>query len=241
MKRRKEEFLKKAKKKPGKEEEDFEAYKQKLQEEFSKNVLEKMTDFDTLKLKNGLKQRLLNANILNENYLDRLSRIKNLNSVKTEGGYDNKYVILRMDIEECKRNYEDEVDDDGKIIGRHLKNIDFLKTKDKMMQSLNYVLNNGVRVVLLLVDFGPKSSTFSPEFSVKDLVPYIESGLDHPAFYCQNLEELVNYNKKIDEDDLKDNCCIVMENINFFQEECDKESVKDELINPNGETRSLSL
>ena len=32
-----------------------------------------------------------------------------------------------------------------------------------------------------------------------------------------------------------------MENINFFQEECDKESVKDELINPNGETRSLSL
>ena len=241
MKKRKEEFLKKIKKKPGKEEEENEIYKKKLEEELSKNILEKIVDIDSLKIKNGLKQRLLNANILNENYIDRLSRIKNLNSVKTEGGYDNKYVILRMDIEECKRNYEDEVDEDGKITGRHLKNIDFLKTKDKMMQSLNYVLNNGVRVVLLLVDFGPKSSTFSPEFSVKDLVPYIESGLDHPAFYCQNLEELFNYNKKIEEDDLKDNCCIVMENMNFFQEECDKENFKDELINPNGETKTLSL
>ena len=32
-----------------------------------------------------------------------------------------------------------------------------------------------------------------------------------------------------------------MENINFFQEECDKENFKDELINPNGETKTLSL
>ena len=76
---------------------------------------------------------------------------------------------------------------------------------------------------------------------MKDLVPYIESGLDHPAFYCQNLEQLMDYNKKIDDDDLKDNCCIVMENINFFLEECNKENFKDELINPNGDEKTLSL
>ena len=243
MKKRKEEFLKKAKKKPGAkgEEEENEIYKKKLEEELSKNILEKINNIESQKLKHGLKEKLLSANVLNESYLDRLSRMKNLNSVKTEGGFDNKYVVLRMDIEECKRNYEDEVDEDGKVIGRHLKNIDFLNTKDKMMQSLNYILNNGVRVVLLLVDFGPKSGIFSPEFSVKDLVPYIESGLDHPAFYCQNIEELIDYNKKIDDDDLKDNCCIVMENINFFKEECDKENFKDELINPNGDEKNLSL
>ena len=51
----------------------------------------------------------------------------------------------------------------------------------------------------------------------------------------------MDYNKKIDEDDLKDNCCIVMENINFFQEECNKENFKDELINPNGDEKTLSL
>ena len=242
IKRRKEEFLKKIKKKPGKnEEEEIEIYRKKLGEELTKNILEKITDIESQKLNKGLKSRLLNSYILDDNYLDRLSRIKNLNSVKTEGGYDNKYVILRMDLEECKRNYEDEVDEDGKVIGRHLKNIDFLNSRDKMMQSLNYILNNGVRAVLLLVDFGPKTGTFMPEFSVKDLVPYIESGLDHPAFYCKNLEELMDYNKKIDEDDLKDNCCIVMENINFFQEECDKENTKDELLNPNGDEKSLSL
>jgi len=211
-------------------------------EELSHNILEKIDDIGTLKSKNGIKDKLLNANILNENYLDRLSRIKNLNSVKSEGGFDNKYVVLRMDIQECKRNYEDEVDEDGKITGRHLKNIDFLNTKDKMMQSLNYILNNGVRVVLLLIDFGRKTGgTFVPEFSIKDIVPYIESGLDHPAFYCKNLEELSEFNKKIDEDDLKDNCCIVMENINFFIEECGSENIKDEILNPNGNNKSLSL
>ena len=241
MKKRKEEFLKKIKKKPGKEDEENEIYKKKLEEELSKNILEKMEDIQSKKLKSGLKDKLLSANILNETYLDRLSRIKNLNTVKAEGGYDNKYVVLRMDLEECKRNYEDEVDEDGKVIGRHLKSIDFLNAKDKMMQSLNYVLNNGVRVVLLLIDFGPKSGVFSPEFSVKDIVPYIETGLDHPAFYCKNLEELIEYNKKIDDDDLKDNCCIVMENINFFLEECDKENFQDEILNPNGEEKNLSI
>ena len=242
LKKKKEEFFKKVKKKPGKnEEEEHETYKKKLEEEITKNIIDKITELKTDNINRGLKYKLLNSNVLDENYLDRLARIKNLNSVKTEGGFDNKYVILRIDLEECKRNYEDEVDEDGKVIGRHLKNIDFLNSKDKMMQSLNYILNNGVRAALLLVDFGPKTGTFMPEFSVKDLVPYIESGLEHPTFYCQNLEELFNYNKKIEDDDLKDNCCIVMENINFFQEECDKEIVKDELLNPNGNIKNLSL
>ena len=243
LKKKKEEFLKKAKKKPaGKGEEDEnETYRKKLGEELTKNILEKITDIENQKLIKGLKKKLLNSYLLDEEYLNRLSRIKNLNSVKTEGGFDNKYVVLRMDLEECKRNYEDEVDEDGKVTGRHLKNIDFLNAKDKMMQSLNYILNNGVRVVLLLIDFGPKTGVFTPEFSIKDIVPYIESGLDHPAFYCQNIEELMEYNKKIDEDDLKDNCCIVMENINFFLEECDKENTKDDLLNPNGNEKNLSL
>ena len=243
LKKKKDEFLKKNKKKPaGKGEEDEnEVYRKKLTEALSNNILEKINDIGNQKSKNSIKENLLRANILNENYLDRLSRVKNLNNVKTEGGFDNKYVVLRMDIEECKKNYEDDVDDDGNVVGRHLKGIDFLKTREKMMQSLNYILNNGVRVVLLLVDFGPKIGSFNNEFSVKDLVPYIETGLDHPAFYCKNINELFDYNKKIEEDDLKDNCCIVMENINFFQEECGNENFTDEIINPTGKEKILSL
>ena len=243
LKKKKDEFLKKNKKKPaGKGEEDEnETYRKRLTEALSSNILEKINDIGEQKSKNSIKENLLRSNILNENYLDRLSRVKTLNNVKTEGGFDNKYVVLRMDIEECKRNYEDDEDDDGNVIGRHLKGIDFLKTREKMMQSLNYILNNGVRVVLLLVDFGPKIGSFNNEFSVKDLVPYVESGLDHPAFYCKDLNELIEYNKKIDDDDLKDNCCIVMENINFFQEECGNENFTDELVNPTGKEKTLSL
>ncbi len=243
LKKKKDEFLKKNKKKPAAkgEEDENETYRKKLTEALSNNILEKINDISNAKSKNSIKESLLRANILDENYLDRLSRVKTLNHVKTEGGFDNKYVILRMDIEECKRNYEDDVDDDGNVVGKHLKGIDFLKTREKMMQSLNFILNNGVRVVLLLVDFGPKIGSFSNDFSVKDLVPYIESGLDHPAFYCKDLNELIEYNKKIDEDDLKDNCCIVMENINFFQEECGNENFQDEIINPTGKEKSLSL
>ena len=243
LKKKKDEFSKKNKKKPaGKGEEDEnEVYKKKLTETLTSNILERINDIGNAKSKNSIKENLLRSNILNENYLDRLSRVKTLNSVKTEGGFDNKYVVLRMDIEECKRNYEDDEDEDGNVIGRHLKGIDFLKTREKMMQSLNYILNNGVRVVLLLVDFGPKIGSFNNEFSIKDLVPYIESGLDHPAFYCKDINELIEYNKKIDEDDLKDNCCIVMENINFFQEECGNENFQDEIVNPTGKEKSLSL
>ena len=243
LKKKKDEFLKKNKKKPaGKGEEDEnEVYKKKLIETLNNNILEKINDIGNAKSKNSIKENLLRSNILNESYLDRLSRVKTLNNVKTEGGFDNKYVVLRMDIEECKRNYEDDEDEEGNVIGKHLKDIDFLKTKEKMMQSLNFILNNGVRVVLLLVDFGPKIGSFNNDFSVKDLVPYIESGLDHPAFYCKDINELIEYNKKIDEDDLKDNCCIVMENINFFQEECGNENFTDEIVNPSGKEKSLSL
>ena len=45
LKKKKEEYLKKTKKKPGKEEEENEIYKKKLEEELSKNILEKINIF----------------------------------------------------------------------------------------------------------------------------------------------------------------------------------------------------
>ena len=62
----------------------------------------------------------------------------------------------------------------------------------------------------------------------------IEKNLGHPTYFCKDLNELEDYNKKIDEEELKDNCCIVMENINFFMEEWGVELVH---INPKGEEK----
>jgi len=64
----------------------------------------------------------------------------------------------------------------------------------------------------------------------------IEKNLGHPTYF-----ELEDYNKKIDEEESKDNCCIVMENINFFMGEWRVELVQDEIINPKGEEKSLSV
>ncbi len=65
--------------------------------------------------------------------------------------------------------------------------------------------------------------------------------MGHPTYFCKDLNELEDYNKKIDEEESKGNCCIVVENINFFMEEWGVELVQDEIINPKEEEKSLSV
>ena len=65
--------------------------------------------------------------------------------------------------------------------------------------------------------------------------------MGHSTYFCKDLNELEDFNKKIGEEESKDNCCIVMENINFFMEEWWVELVQDEIINPKGEEKSLSV
>ena len=130
--------------------------------------------------KSKIKNEILNANILDEPYIERLSRIKTFNNVKTEGGFDNKYVVVRVDLEECKLVYVDDEDEEGNVIGNHLQNIDYLTSKDKIFESLSYLLNNGVKAALLLVDFGPKVGSFKTEYSLQYLTSYIPSSI--PAY-----------------------------------------------------------
>ena len=52
--------------------------------------------------------------------------------------------------------------------------------------------------------------------------------MGYSTYFCKDLNELEDYNKKIDEEESKGNCCIVVENINFFMEECGVELVQDE-------------
>ena len=245
LKKKKDDFLKKNKKKPpakGEEEKDeMEEYREKLMHKLSENILIKMNKINSENNKNKINDDILKANILDESYIERLSRIKTFNNVKTEGGFDNKYVVLRVDLEECKLIYVDDVDEEGNVIGNHLSTIDYLTSKDKILQSLSYLLNNGVKAVLLLVDFGPKAGNYKKEYSLHYLTTYIEKNLEHPTYFCNNLEELIDYNKKLEEEDLKDNCCIIMENLNFFPEECGVENYQEDLINPNGEEKSLCL
>ena len=245
LKKKRDDFFKKNKKKPpakGEEEKDeMVEYREKLMKQLSENIHIKINDISQENNKSIIKNLLLQGNSLDENYIQRLARIKTFNNIKTEGGFDNKYVVLRIDLDECKLIYVDDTDEEGNVIGNHLSTIDYLSAKDTILQSLIYLLNNGVKVVLLLVDFGPKMASYKVEYSLKYLTSYIEKNTEHPTYFCKNLTELEDYNKKIEEEELKDNCCIVMENINFFLEECGLEMVKDDLINPKEEEKALCL
>ena len=245
LKKKKDDFIKKNKKKPppkGEEEkDDMEEYREKLMKQLSENICAKMNGIGLENNKSIIKAQLLQGYSLDEKYIERLSRIKTFNNVKNEGGFDNKYAVLRIDLEECKLIYADDTDEEGNVIGNHLSTIDYLSAKDTTLQSLIYLLNNGVKAVLLLVDFGPKMGSYKVEYSLKNLTTYIEKNLEHPTYFCKDLTELEEYNKKIEEEELKDNCCIVMENINFFLEECGVELVQDELINPKNEEKSLGI
>ena len=244
LKKKNDAYSKKAKKKAKNAEEEqneINEYHQKLSDKVRDNILEKINGISNANNENSLKESVLTSNTFNEDYIDRLLRVKTLKNIKNEGGIDNKFIVCRIDIETYKRNYSDQLDEDGNVIGKKFKNVDFLDTKDTMFDSLNYLLNNGAKAVLLLVDFGPKIGNEMQEFTTNDLVNYIEIATEHPTYFCKNLEELNDYNTKIEEEELKDNCCIIMENINFFQEECGFEKYQEDIINPNGEQENLCL
>ena len=244
LKKKNDAYSKKAKKKAKNAEEEqneINEYHQKLSDKVRDNILEKINGISNANTENSLKESVLTSNTFSEEYIDRLIRVKTLKNIKNEGGIDNKYVVCRIDIETFKRNYSDQLDEDGNVIGKKFKNVDFLETKDTMFESLNYLLNNGAKAVLLLVDFGPKIGNEMQEFTTSDLLNYVEVATEHPTYFCKNLEELADYNLKIEEEELKDNCCIIMENINFFQEECGFEKYQEDIINPNGEQENLCL
>ena len=245
LKKKRDDFIKKSKKKPSKNPEDeqneLNEYRQRLSSKLTEQILNKITEIDKKNTEIKTKEEILNQNIFNNEYINRLTRIKCLRNIKNEGGLDNKFVVVRIDIENFKRIYIDDFDEEGKIIGHHFNKIDFLDTKDKMFESLSYVLNNGVKAALLLVDFGPKIGKNVPEFSLKDLKDYVEINLEHPCYFANNLDELYDFNVKIEEEELKDNCCIIMENLNFFEEEIGFETFQEDVINPNGITKKLCL
>ena len=148
LKKKKDDFIKKNKKKPppkGEEEkDDMEEYREKLMKQLSENICIKMDGIGLENNKSKIKEELLLGNTLDEKYIERLSRIKTFNNVKMEGGFDNKYAILRIDLDQCKLIYVDDIDEEGNVIGNHLSKIDYLSAKDTMLQSLIYLLNNGV-------------------------------------------------------------------------------------------------
>lgn len=242
--KKKDEFYKKNKKKPPKNAEEEQAelaeYHSKITAGIREKLLNKINNIDTESIKHRINQSVISSLNFDENYIDRICRIKSLKTVKNEG-LEGKNILLRIDIEKYEHIWEDNYDDDGKFMKRQLKSIDFFQIKDTILQSMNFMFDNRAKSIILLTDFGPKNGVFNPEFSMKYFYDFLikDNLVDNPIYFVNDLEELSDFDSKLENEVFKENCLIIMENLNFFPEEVGYETDKlIDLINNSNEINS---
>jgi len=234
LNKKKDEFYKKAKKKLPKnaeeEESELAAYKAKLLDNTKLRFLNKFKNIDLESFKNRVNEKILFSQVFDEEYIERISRIKSLKTVKNEG-LEGKNIVLRIDIEKYEMQFEDIFDEDGKFIKKNLKSIEFFNVKDTILHSMNFMFDNRAKSIVLLCDFGPKTGVYNPDYSLKYFHDFLvrESILDNPIYFINDLEELSDFESKLENEVFKENCLIIVENLNFFTEEAGFEYEKNNL------------
>lgn len=224
LNKKKDDFYKKAKKKPPKnveeEETEITAYKAKLVDNLKLRFLNKFKNIDLESFKNKVNEKIIYSQIFDEEYLERISRIKSLKTVKNEG-LEGKNIVLRIDIEKYEMQYEDIYDEDGKFIKKQLKSIEFFNVKDTILHSMNFMFDNRAKSIILLCDFGPKTGVYNPDYSLKYFNDFLvrENILDNQIYFINDLEDLSDFDSKLENEVFKENCLIIVENLNFFTEE----------------------
>lgn len=239
--KRKDDFYKKSKKKPPKNSEEEESeltnYKNKLIENINEKFLNKFNVIETENFKNQINENIIYGQILDDDYIDRLSRIKSLKSIKNEG-LEGKNIILRVDIEKYTVIYEEILEEDDKVSKKQIKYIEFPSVKDTILQSMNFMFDNRAKSIILLSDFGPKTGVYNADFSMKYLYDYLlrENLLDQPIYFISDFEEISDFDSKLENEIFKENSLIIVENLNFFPEEVGFEYEKIE-----GENNSVII
>lgn len=253
LNKRKDEYIKKAKKKPykNKDEEanELNECKLKVYEKIKSTFLDKVSsNIEHDKLHYILEPLSLDSIRFDDDYIERVSRVKSLKTVKNEG-LEGLSVVLRIDIEYYEHIYESNYNDDGVVIGKSLKGINFPHAKETILQSMSFLLDNRVKVVLLLAEFGPKLGHYHPDFSMKYFYDFVirENLVDQAPYFIQNVQDLWDLKDKLENDEIKDNSLIILENINFSPQECNFELETDPLLLPKNlkegtyDTQNLKL
>jgi 3-phosphoglycerate kinase len=233
LNKKRDEFYKKTKKKPLKpeeEEKELQEYRIKLQNIVKEKLLEKFEGIENVIL--DLESKILNSYTFDEEYIDRLCRVKSLKSAKSDG-IEGKLIVLRIDIEDFQVVYQDIFDTDDNVIGKEIKEINFPNAKETFLKTASSLLDNRAKAVLLLVDFGPKIGVTNPDFSVKYLKDFIEKEqLIEQSIKVIDVDALYELQRHIDleENSFKENSLLILENLNFLPEECGLEVEKDPFL-----------
>jgi 3-phosphoglycerate kinase len=231
--KKKDEYYKKLKKKmplkPEEEEKELNDYKAKMATSIKEKIMDMLKNVESDKYEYLIDDLILNSYLMDDEYVDRLNRIKCLKNVKKDG-LEGKTIIVRVDVEEYEQVYEPILNEENQKIGETLKEIKFPNAKDTILQTVNFLLDNRVKAVLLLFEFGPKLGTFNENFQAKFLRDYLErEGLvEQTINLLPELSDLNDLQMKIDSDEVfKENSLLIFENLNFFMEECNEEIEND--------------
>jgi 3-phosphoglycerate kinase len=234
LNKKKDEFFKKSKKKqlkPDEDEKELNECKLRLLNSIREKLLDKYATIERDSRELTIHETILNSYLMDEEYIERLARVKCLKTAKLDG-LEGKTAILRVDIDEYEPVYENIYNEEGLLIGKNLKEYKFPNLKENVLQTMFFLLDNRVKAVVLLVDFGPKLGSINENYKIKYVKQFIEPFVEQMIYSFNSPDELEDVQKKIDSDEVyKDNSLMMVENLNFFPEECGYEKQNDPLLN----------
>jgi hypothetical protein len=233
---KKEEFLRKNKKATGKKNVDEE---EKEQLEFKTRFLERTREgflglfngFEEGNLKYNLEDRVLGSILINEDYVERLNRIKTYNMIKDH--LESKIIILRIDIEEYVKieDYE-EFDEEGNGVGNKIcKGIVFPNAESTFLESINTVLGFNPKAVILLVDFIGEGRD-DPDVTIKHLEKYLvtNKAVEAPVTLVTDLSILDGLEANFEDMMYQENTVFLLEAIGSFPQERGTEISEEGLV-----------
>ena len=220
MNKRREDAIKKTKKKPVKgEEENPNEFIDKFRSKVKSNLMNTLTSIPVNSLKSHLRNCALSGNRISPSLIKFFTRLTSVLKVKTTG-IEGKNVVLRIDMEEFEVRQE-EVSNAADDEPSQRTVYDYSAHKDKLIYTMSFILENRCKSLLLICENGPKSGAINDKFSMRHFETFCndERLFDSSVYFIKDPVELRDLNLKIENNDFTDNCVLILENINFFNEE----------------------
>ena len=232
QKKKIDEFYKKNKKKQYKnnveEETDLKIMKDKLFEKVENILHHKITQIYKEEQRQKLNNLVVNNNIFTDAYVNNF--LAKVDTLKLFKNIENQIVVLRIDINDSDVIYEE---DNQEYNDNYEKEyiITKIKGSDKIFKSLETLINLRAKIVIVLIDFGPKNGVFNHKYTTRLIKDYIvkENIYDQTSIEFEpSYEGLLYLNERLNEEspdinlypNLKENSVLILENINFNPEEC---------------------
>jgi hypothetical protein len=241
---KKEEFLRKNKKtaqgknKPvvDEEEKEQQEFKTRFFDKTKEAFLNSFNNFEEGNLKYTLEGKVLNSILFNDEYVERLGRIKTYNMIKDH--LESKIIILRIDINDYIKIETPEIEvgdnieqpQEGVEVKKVLTEVAFPNAEKTFLESINTLLGFNPKAIILLVNF-----IDDPDLDIRFLEKFLQTSklVEAPTVLVTDLNILDNLELNFEDMMYQENSIFLVPNINSFPEE------KGYQINEEGGSENL--